>query len=507
MPRYMLVVAIMAALVFNPASLLAQTVDDAPTPPPPPPKEDPGGPASKKAVEPADAVKAKPAAAEEEEEEEEEEDDDNEAPAVSLDNAPFTKEQKAFLKKWSEDFKKRVTAQVAAKAAPPTFALRWRVETYTKILYQNDQSQGSVSMGTPHPKGDNYAGNNGFASELVLYVDGRVSDRVEVGARLKSRFHRQWGDFYENGDMAVDESGTPAGADATGESLGMNHAAYIQLRGLYVRMKPPIPTVKTFHVGSSDLGDYNAWTIGKVRYIDRDNANGLFLDGSVKSLNYHIGRVTLPKLYASAGWNSGHDDALVQNPFWTRDASYVLKLDQQPTDWISWKLVSAFLIDEEADLNDPDAYGSNNFQDKTDHVVSTLPRYMNSNTTLELQLNKGIVDSNVVVGVSYSKPDLGYVANGVDNNDGIFPIPMKEATSYAAKARADIIDPFGIGLSIRFEYFNIGADWVATFGSRRENDVLLTDGFLDGQTPTLNVANEFIDFRDQYYESIIGWHG
>ena len=132
---------------------------------------------------------------------------------------------------------------------------------------------------------------------------------------------------------------------------------------------------------------------------------------------------------------------------------------------------------------------------------------MNSNTTVELQLNKGIVDSNVLAAVSYSNPDLSYVANGVDNNDGIFPIPMKEAVSYAAKARADIIDPFGIGLSIRLEYFNIGADWVATFGSRRENDVLLTDGFLDGQTPTLNVANEFIDFHDQYYESIVGWHG
>ena len=44
-------------------------------------------------------------------------------------------------------------------------------------------------------------------------------------------------------------------------------------------------------------------------------------------------------------------------------------------------------------------------------------------------------------------------------------------------------------------------------GSRREQDLLLTDGFLDGQVATLNVANEFQDFNEAFYEPIIGWHG
>ena len=396
----------------------------------------------------------------------------------------------------------------AKKSSPaPKFSLRWRAETYSKILYQNDQSQGSVTFGTPHPRGDNYAGNNGFASELVLYIDGRVSDKVELGARIKSRFHRQWADFYENGDLAVDASGLPAGADSTGESLGMNHAAYIQLRGLYLRIDPPIPSVKAIHVGSSDLGMFNAWTIGKVRYIDRDNANGIFLEGSIYSLNYTLARVTLPKLYASAGWNSGIDDPIVDNPFWTRDASYALNLNQQPTDWLSWAFITSYLLDEEADLNDPDSLGTTNFVDKRDGVVATLPRYQNLNSTLEVQLNRAFVDTNLLVGFSYSNPDLDYVFNGVDGNQGIAPLPMKEAASYSVKARVDFIDPFKMGLNIRLEYFNIGEDWVATFGSRRENDVLLTDGFLDGQVPTLNIANEFIDFRDKFYESIVGWHG
>lgn len=461
-------------------------------------------PASGPSVKPPAAAPSNktPPAGEEEEEEEEEDEGANEG----LDTAPFTEEQKRFLKEWSAKLKQQVLSEVPT-TEPPKASLRWRAETYTKLLYQNDQSQGSVTFGTPHPRGDNYAGNNGFASELVLYLDGRVSDRVEAGARIKSRFHRQWADFYENGDLAVDDSGLPAGVDSTGESLGMNHAAYIQLRGLYLRMSPPIPTIRSVLFGSSDLAMFNAWTIGKVRYIDRDNANGIFVDGGFWNVEYSLARVSLPKLYSSAGWNSGIDDPLIQNPFWTRDAAYALKVAQRPADAFSWTLVTSYLLDEEADLNDPDALGSTNFVDDKDGVVATLPRYQNLNATLELGFNKWRLDGKVLAGFSRSDPDMDYVFNGVDGNQGISPIPMKTANSYAVKARADLLDPFGIGLDIRLEYFNIGSDWVATFGARRETDVLLTDGFLDGQVPTLNIANEFIDFRDPFYESIVGWHG
>jgi hypothetical protein len=72
----------------------------------------------------------------------------------------------------------------------------------------------------------------------------------------------------------------------------------------------------------------------------------------------------------------------------------------------------------------------------------------------------------------------------------------------------DFPDLLGSGRALHFEYFNIGADFNAVAGARREEDVLLTDGFHDGgQLPTLNLANELIDFNDKFYETIIGWHG
>ncbi len=196
----------------------------------------------------------------------------------------------------------------------------------------------------------------------------------------------------------------------------------------------------------------------------------------------------------------------MQNPFWTRDATYALKLQQQPKDWFTWTFITSYLLDEEADLNDPDTLGSTNFIDKKDGVVATLPRYQNLNSTLELQIQKGKFDGNLLVGFSHSKPDPCYVFNSVAGNQGISPIAMKTANSYAVKARIDL-NGLASGFDLRMEYFNIGEDWTSTFGARREQDVLLTDGFLDGQLPTLNIANEFIDFRDPFYESIVGWHG
>src|SRR5262249_14298757 len=153
--------------------------------------------------------------------------------------------------------------------------------------------------------------------------------------------------------------------------------------GVYVRLLPPLPYFDSVLVGSSDLAMFNAWTIGKIRYIDRDNAKGLFANGHIGSLEWLLARVSLPKLFASAGFNTGVADPIVQNPFWTRDASYALKLQSQFSDTSKVTVIGTYLIDEEADLNDPDALGSTNVIDRKDGVVATVPRYQNVNATGE----------------------------------------------------------------------------------------------------------------------------
>ena len=388
---------------------------------------------------------------------------------------------------------------VAGMSIPVAFELHG--EFFTKFLTRNNASGGCVTYGNPAPEGDNFSGDNGICSTLSLSILGKVSDHVEVGARLQSRFGAQWASWWENGDLRDV-------VDGSGESLGLNHAAYMKLRGLYLRVSPPIPTVTNIRVGSSDLAMFNPWTVGKIRYTERDNANGVFVDGTFGPwLSYTFARIALPKLWASAGYNTGIDDPLVDNPFWQRDAVYAYKLRSE-FDWFEVQQITSYVLDEEADTDDPDALGSTNAIDLRDGIVITNPRYQNVNATLEMSSNwVDWLGLKALLWYSYSRTDPDLVFNSVSGAQGFSPVPMGDHHGYAVVARAAVYDPLDWGVTLTFEYFNIGTDWVSVMGARREADVLLTDGFLDGQLPTLNIANEFQDFSEPFYESIVGWHG
>lgn len=110
----------------------------------------------------------------------------------------------------------------------------------------------------------------------------------------------------------------------------------------------------------------------------------------------------------------------------------------------------------------------------------------------------------------YAMAILGddFATNGVKENGGMFPMVYGDTGDWAGKLRIAADDPFGVGFTLLAEGFHIGQDWNSIFGARREADVLLTDGFIEGgQVPTLNLANEFVDFDEAWYESCIGWQG
>ena len=182
--------------------------------------------------------------------------------------------------------------------------------------------------------------------------------------------------------------------------------------------------------------------------------------------------------------------------------------------------MSTLTYDLEIDSADPDAIGStypNCIDDlgnpvpgcAKDNRVGTFTRFVNSVSTLEAALEPtDLLTVNLLGGYSLQRLDPNLTANGVEMNDGVFPIVFADTDSYAGRARFELSDPFDAGLSFRGEYFNIGQHWSSIFGARREADVLWTDGLIaGGQLPTLNLANEFIDFDEAWYESCIGWHG
>ena len=386
---------------------------------------------------------------------------------------------------------------------------------YTKWLYRNNDSQGVLSLGNPFWP-DNMSGDNGVGSEFELLLMGRVGDHIESGVRLKSRFGAVWQDWWENGDISFDEVNT------SGESLGQNHAQFIKLRGYFVRASLPIPFVDSILVGSQALGMFNEWTIGKIRYIDRDNGKGVFIKGGTDGgeFGYHVGMIALPKLWVGPGWSTGIGDPNIRNPFWSSDWAYGLRFDGVPADGVTLTSVTTITVDSEVDLTDPDAVGSKfpTCEDdlgnpvpgcEPDGAVDTFNRYSNVVSTLEAQIDAWDGGSfNIIGGISWSDIENDLAANGVALNEGVFPLVYDDVFGWFLRARAEFFEVGADELSLKLEYFNVDQHFMTIFGQRREGDVLLTDGFVEGgQLPTLNLANEFIDFDDQWYESIVGWHG
>lgn len=374
-------------------------------------------------------------------------------------------------------------------------------QIYTKWLYRNNDRQGNLWLGHPAEK-DNYSGDNGVASEFELTFRGKVSKYVTAGVRIKSRFGALWHNWWENGDMRD----VP---DNSGESLGMNHAEYIKLRGYWFRIKTPVPWLNFIHVGSSDFSQFNPWTIGKVRFIDRDNGKGIFVDGGVGDVfHFHIGIIPLPKMWVGPGWSTGLGDTALSQPFYGQDYAYAVRLDVNPIDWLKLQAIGTVVLDWEANRFDPDAVGSSNPNGIKDGAVGLANRFMHIAATLEARIEAGEkVNFNLLFAYTDNRINDLYATNRIPEG-GFYNLAWGERRGIALKGRMDVFDPFDIGLSLKAEGFYIGPDYNSAFGARRESDVLLTHGFLGGgQLPTLNIANEFMDFDEPWFESIIGWAG
>lgn len=417
-----------------------------------------------------------------------------------------------------------VLTAVPARADTSNFELNGKL--YTKFLYKNDDSAGCLSLSNPFWP-DNIGGSNGACSEFELTMLGRVSKYVTAGVRMQSRFGATWQNWWENGDVRWDyPNDTLFLENTSGESLGMNHALYMKLRGTFLRVAPPIPTVRWVHFGASDFGMFNEWTIGKVRYIDRDNGHGVFVEGDIGDgiVRYHTAAIATPKLFIGPRWTSGLRNADPLAGSWGGDWSYAAKLETDAIDDLSLRLIASYVHDWEADDDDPDETGPSDVERGTNRAIERETRYQGLNATFEARYSPTAAPALNVSGLvayAYNLVNDEYATNAVRDDQGFSPLlyltddngDPEAAQGFAGKLLVELFDPLDLGLSFKAEYFNIGSEFNAIFGARREADVLITDGIIGsgftqgGQLPTLNLANEFVDFDEAWYEAIIGWHG
>ncbi|MEK7317140.1 MAG: hypothetical protein AAB011_13235 [Candidatus Eisenbacteria bacterium] len=395
--------------------------------------------------------------------------------------------------------------------------------TYTKWLYGTHRNDGSVYTFTTVP-GEGY-GDNGQGSEIELLLQARVSKQVEVRGRIHSRFNQnQWTNFGGFGGRNPALEDPPAG-DCVGGDCGEwdpRSNQYIKLRGVVVTLTPGYSWINSATIGANDFGMFDPFAIGKIRYIDRDNASGLLFQGSAfdRKMYWDATRISLPRLWAGPNFNTGS--------FTGGDAAYGLQFKMVPSDKIEFGAIYEHVSDIEVQSNDT------NLDDGTD----VRSRFQNQVVGGKFSAHPDPkIDFSAAAYSSYAKsaPDLAPASFGMV---GFSPVIAGRHIDATYKGDLSLNDPFDAGLSFQVQGFDIGANYVSMLAARRESDVLLTEGYdasfafpgpnnaafgvfggnpsrigyggWDGtshQVATINVDNEFTDFDESRAETVIGWRG
>ncbi|MFO1266615.1 MAG: hypothetical protein U1F25_10745 [Rubrivivax sp.] len=384
---------------------------------------------------------------------------------------------------------------------------------YMKFL-DGDQRRASDSSA------DTASGSDqGQWTEFELRIKATISRQVEAGVRLQSRSSAS---YWTNFGFANNEGFTDTNARPT-------QSKFMKLRGAYVLLTPGYKWLDQALIGSSDWGTFDPFTVGQVRYIDRDNYNGLYFKGPLPApgASWEFARLSLPN-YLQSNYGQGaaccSSDETQYN-----EGVYIgqLKGTLGPV-----KLATSYQFFNDRILDDTDGTDLNGRSSRT-FAKSQVAMLKGEGSVAGIDL-KG-----ALYGSTYKAPlfDQPWINS-----------PKSDIRGKAIKLDASFASLPVTGLSVNYQYFNIGAGFYSNTASRREVDVLLTEGseaawhrwgqsiwlggaakdyqqapssakcFVSGGgvcrsdsglAPGANglVDNDFMDFDEAPAESVQGWKG
>jgi hypothetical protein len=381
---------------------------------------------------------------------------------------------------------------------------------YMKFL---DGSQHAASSGSI----DTASGNDtGQFTEFNLVFKTRISSKVEAGGRVQSRSSAAY--WTEFGGFGQENGGNATGGYQNNE---VNHQKMMKLRGAYVELSPGYNWLSQVRIGTSDWGYFDPFTVGKIRYIDRDNYNGFYFKGPLATgSTWEVARVSLPS-YLQFNYGQGATCCSTDSTQYN-EAAYIGQVKVP----IGAAKVTA------------------SYQTFTDHALGTTTNpfagvnttSFYKNTVLALKAD-GSPSDGIDVRAAYYRSNsdaASGTAGAVWGN-----APQSSISDRAIKLDVDVSTTPVEGLSFSAQYFNIGAGYYSATAARRESDVLLTEGseaawynwgnalWSGGATsdytqgaaspkgrpgvPNGNqnglTDNDYMDFNESPSESAIGWKG
>lgn len=377
---------------------------------------------------------------------------------------------------------------------------------FESALYNNAET-------TPGEAG----GDQGQGIEFELMFSSQVSSQVEIGGRIKARFNKNfWTNFGGFGPEEQDP----------------RSAQYMKLRGVWARITPGYDWIDSATIGSNDWGMFDPWTVGKFRYIDRDNSSGLLFQGSLfdRAVRWDLARVSLARLFQGPRFltTSNPNDPVTRLE--ANDAAWILQTRWAATNDLNLTAIGEYIVDQDIDPNDTDQRDGQKADTRYDNTVVALKGQYAGLDFLDISAAGYYTDFNV---------DESECGDGLNGQCRFSPTLKSDADDFSWTVDLGLNDLLLEGLSIDFQAFHVGSDFVSVTSARREQDVLITSGHegtwgwgrpdynfgnranaassaglgYGGWNPethqvvSLMADNDFTDFDEPMAETVIGWQG
>jgi len=396
-------------------------------------------------------------------------------------------------------------APQAGHAEDSASPLKWYGSIYAKFLDGNKRYEEGLYNAVDGVDAEG-GGDQGQGIELELMFSAQVSKQVEIGGRIHSRFNKNYWTNY-GGFGVPDNNTTNCGEDDP------RCNQYIKLRGAWARITPGYEWLDSATIGTNDWGMFDPWTQGKSRYIDRDNLGGVLLQGSAlgKSLRWDLARVSIPN-YLGIQFDTGGNLDGSTRPFgagdiYANDANWVGQVKYQPgPDW-NTTLIAMYAKDRSVDEDDDYVLDGQTTKTAFDNTVVGLKGQYSGLGWMDLSGAFYYSDfnaENATAGWNFfdNAPCDGQWAG----NCQFSPIPSSSMDDTAFYINFNFNRLFIDGLSLSAQVFDIGSDYVSVMATRREADVLLTEGqeatWMWGR-PDYNIGNR----NNRPAMKGVGWGG